>query len=722
MDTSGARSTPFVRKQLVTEALQKFSGADRAVAAYDMLMAKDPGYLRALDLSSPTDVAKDVCKKLRVLHIPWTKAFFAKQQKELEEDVPLAELDAVAELDQADWDVPVTPQPTEEDSVSLVTIESLATWLRRETFAARSAIIVIGQYQCNLAEHIQVPLLWTKPGSTQAIKTFKQCTIVQLGTDSKVECRCQAQKVNIAGISNSCSFVTMKIFENHTNGSFSELFQSQFEDLSIFRQKGPAVSAKFATKRSTVKNDKATLLNRQLAENLTSILGTLVQEIELLSPVKQLQRFSSEKGGRSLGCSVAVDQETIAHTLYPFSGSQGITFQKTFAASDNGRHAEDDALTVLWAKDTSLTLPQVLAKVQNYNCHAGCICDMRRGIVGLRVPLEVPELAALRKLITGSEVVLGNLRYRLSNVPPTIGTKSQIQQILQTVHWAGAETQFVQYDAKAKACFAVVRAEAEPPTWNIDIGDTVIQICLMDEDKKKQATKVMLKCSPTALAPLAPVDIPAGKDADFGSTAADDEMLEVDAKSKPIKILPLPTKETVVSFQAPDVPKHSSVTAKQWASAIRPLTEPATACRPVATPISKAPSCNLPLGPSSSASGDDPRFALLQSQIDQLKGGMSTVENNVVDLTTKVTEGQQQQQGMATSINNMEHLLAGIAAQLSGQGAPRQQPLPPVKAADDSQAMEEEAPHDPRKAQRRAEPYPSAPAASQPTLVINLEK
>ena len=52
--------------------MEKFASSDRAAAAYDSLMASDPGYLRSMDLGNPAETARTVTAKLRPLKIPWT--------------------------------------------------------------------------------------------------------------------------------------------------------------------------------------------------------------------------------------------------------------------------------------------------------------------------------------------------------------------------------------------------------------------------------------------------------------------------------------------------------------------------------------------------------------------------------------------------------------------------------------------------------------------------
>jgi len=671
-NSQGKSATPQERKATIIRALETHSKADRATAAYDTLMSTEPGFVRNINLDNEQAIAKMMMGKLRQHKIAWTKDFANRSSTPQKE----ANKEAAAELDPSDWDVAVTEHPGDDCSISLSTPQALPTWLKRGTLASQQAVVVLGEYECIGAEQLMLPLLWTAPGEEKPTKVFRLCTLVQLGSDSTVVCKTKVSKIDMQTIEAKCSFVQMKIFSAHSNEHFSKLFEIQFANKDILRAPKAAVQSKVTTRRSHDKQDALGKLNASLAEQFGSLLRTLVHDIELQSPIQKLVRHENDKGQRTLCCTFAVDKHTIDTILYPHSGKQGITFQHAYGTNGDSHKVDSDRFELMWASDTNLKLPDIMEILAKYNTHMGCICDMRRGNVGVRIPIGSAEADEIRRLVTGSTLNHAANKFRISNIPPAIGTKMQIRSILANAEftWLECEVQHVQYDAKRRKCFAIVKALNDPPSFNIDVGDEVMQIeQLGAKAKQPSLEKVMLK-TPIykAEARLEAKDISVEDLSDMGDEDMFGDLASVKQRAPKANAKPF------VTYQAPQGSQSSSSAAQQWATAIKPLQTPGTtAVRTTpAQPPTQGP-VQQPRATFAANSGNDPRFAAMQAQIDELKGGVNTVNDKVEHLNVQFGQSQTQQTHMAFSLGNMENLLQGIAEKLQLTGTQPAQLQPP---------------------------------------------
>lgn len=668
----GNHATPKDRKHQIIASLEQHAGSDRANYVYDKLMADHTGFVKQLDLHNAAELAKAITKKCREIHLPWTKAF-AEKKKDDKQDNGCA----TAQLEPCDWNTVITDQPSDSDSVSLVTEDTLTHWLNKEFLAKRSAIITLGTFSCSGSahsyEHIKVPLLWKEQGAPKATKIFREATLFQLGTDPVV-CKTLATKVDVSTATQLTAFVQMKIFEHHSDGTFKSLFDQQHVPAAMA---APQAKQAVSTKRTYNKNEAKQKLDAALKAALEDILSSLVQDLQLRSPLTKLQRHVNPLGHRMLGATFAADKATIEETLLPHSGTQAITFQYAFATGDDVKHE------LLWCQDATLRMPQVREMITKFH-HAGCIVDMKRGAVGVRIPHDAGDVSQLRLVITGSNMNGSATKYRIDNVPPHLGTKHQLQSILQMPvigqPWEDMQVQFVQYNRTTKACFAIIKAQTDPPLWNLDLGDQVAQIAKVEAKASTPKAEQVMLTTP-AQAPPEPTPAPVVISIyDDDETEIDEDSEEmVDAKPVPkqtVQAQRLPTTSAEVTIATFQAPISGNTTAKSWAAAIKPLCavapkgtkdHNASGTSQQAT-ASAQPRTTAPFAPTVSTVKNEAtdRMDDLQDQINQLKSGVTAVETQVGGLSQQVAKTNEQQTAMAGSMMNMEQLLQGIALQLQG--------------------------------------------------------
>ena len=197
------------------------------------------------------------------------------------------------------------------------------------------------------------------------------------------------------------------------------------------------------------------------------------------------------------------------------------------------------------ARSSKVLLPEAHESLKSIPGYAGCILDAKRDIIGVRVLKTCLDRAELCRAIGITKTPSGSLKYRISDIPLYLATKGQMQLIIQgrpgtDFSWPSATIMFLQYDRDTRANYAVIRAEAPPPLFDIQLDDrhtsSIQDISKPEKEAPKRAVQIGEVRAPPVLVPSKAITSvvksskPAGADA--GEEEDEDEDLMSDGHSR----------------------------------------------------------------------------------------------------------------------------------------------------------------------------------------------
>lgn len=282
---------PAAALALPDPILTKHAGANSGRNAYNQLRNRDSSFFRTAKADTEEGFAKLCCTGLSALGISWTREHRDRRSVPTNPEDAGAATAALTD----EWDVPVADRPAQE-SVSLVTADQAPSFIQAVQAwpgpPSRCALVILGAHNLAIrSATIHLPLWWKPPGASEPERTFKECTIAQLGLHDVTSAAPVAATL-VEGALNACAFVRMKIHESDAATQFKALFDDQFSEPTPAPdlEQWQTVPHKRQGRRKSV---TAVAKDASLRTAFEEVLGKLVPSITLRSGLVRLGRYTS---------------------------------------------------------------------------------------------------------------------------------------------------------------------------------------------------------------------------------------------------------------------------------------------------------------------------------------------------------------------------------------------------------------------------------------------
>ena len=471
---AGAATSRASRKEEVCAYLTSVLKISSAQQAYGKMINHSRARLDELDLKKAD--ARRCC--IQLLHDAGAAGLLppVKKQKGNRDADPSSRAERMF-LDASDWSVPAAQTPG-VGSISLVLPSDLDGVLPDVPFGQSTAILVPGKIDRSDAVYQSFPIM-TKEAKARPVKKYIPSTLIQLSAPEvdHVKCLTLAAKIDLAP-ARCINWMAVKI---HDCERFKDLMQKQFADgvrvVGLHDKSQSAPAKRLYKPKSQVEialDDDARTFFREL-------MHSIAPDVSILSPLQHLQRLNNQRGERVLSICLAVSNAD-ATFLYQRSGLDHVTFQRQ-AYGDTLFVPDADLYNSCWIKGDK-SLHEVALDAMRFPSAAGCIRDMRRGTIMIRLLKDHSDSQNARSHFTGDSRPPPTVRYRLDSVPACLASKEQLQSFLSgpDLLWE-CEVIYITYDSRVRSTFALAKAHDDPPKSILGFNGNVMTITKNDDKK-----------------------------------------------------------------------------------------------------------------------------------------------------------------------------------------------------------------------------------------------